>query len=83
MEGVHPYQKRSASACTGLLELVSEVHAPLRACLVSGSAGEHEGFYWRQSGFALVSIQRRTIFEVRTGRTGRKNGHRWVEKTRA
>ncbi|MFB3131152.1 MAG: hypothetical protein ACE10K_01385, partial [Rhodothermales bacterium] len=37
--------------------------------MVSQSAGEHEGF----------SVQRRTTFEVRSGVTGRKSGHRWVE----
>ena len=36
----------------------------LRACLVSQSAGEHEGF----------SAQRRTTFEVRSPATGRKSG---------
>ena len=45
----------------------------LRDCLVNQSAGEHEGFL----------VQRRTIFEARSGATGRKNGRRWGKKTRA
>ena len=45
----------------------------LRDCLVSQSAGGHEGF----------STQRWTTFEVRSSATGRKSGHRWAEKTRA
>ncbi len=49
------------------------VRETLRGCLVSQSAGEHEGF----------SAQRRTTFAVRSPATGRKSGRRWAEKTRA
>ena len=44
-----------------------------RDCLVSQSAGEHEGFL----------AQRRTTFEVRSPATDLKSGRRWAEKTRA